>query len=389
MAQDRITEVTEVSWFSRIKSALGGIVTGIALIPAAMGLLIWNEGRAVSTARSLTEGSGLVVAVASDAVDPAHEGQLVHVSGPVTPATKPEDSGLGVTAEGLRLTRVVEMFQWQETSRSETTKNLGGSETTTTVYDYAKVWAEGTIDSTAFKERTGHDNPPALVTGDSFAASGGHLGAFALTADQLDLFGTTQDLPLDDAQVALIATRLGATLPVQRVDGRAYVGANPAAPALGDLRLSYRVAVADQGSVIAAQRGDGFAPFQTASGRSLFLSAPEARSADEMFASAKSANTTMTWGLRAAGILLLYGAFRLIFGVLRVIADVVPFVGSIVGTGLGLAAWLPTLVLGPLAIAIAWFAYRPIVGVACLAVAALAVAGFVVLSRRRTPSAPV
>jgi hypothetical protein len=54
---------------------------------------------------------------------------------------------------------------------------------------------------------------------------------------------------------------------------------------------------------------------------------------------------------------------------LSVMADVVPLVGNIVGAGTGLVAFLVALALSAVTIAVAWLVYRPLLGLALLAVA--------------------
>lgn len=55
--------------------------------------------------------------------------------------------------------RTVEMYQWDEKSDATSSDKLGGSQTTTTTYTYAKVWDDTPIDSSMFHEKTGHENP--------------------------------------------------------------------------------------------------------------------------------------------------------------------------------------------------------------------------------------
>ena len=71
---DSFTETTSVSWFGRLRRSVGGVVIGLLLIIGMVVLLFWNEGRAVTTARSLAEGAGAVVSVGADAVNAANEG---------------------------------------------------------------------------------------------------------------------------------------------------------------------------------------------------------------------------------------------------------------------------------------------------------------------------
>ena len=170
------TETTTTSWFSRLKGALIKIVIGFILLIACIWLLFWNEGRSVKTYRALVEGAGLVVSVDNGSVDPANDGKLVHISGPVKPVGVPEDDMLGVSAEGAAgLERIVEMYQWVETSKSETRKQLGGSEETVTTYSYRKEWNRREISSGSFRQ-SGHDNPQKPIDDASFAVPSATTG---------------------------------------------------------------------------------------------------------------------------------------------------------------------------------------------------------------------
>ena len=64
--------------------------------------------------------------------------------------------------------------------------------------------------------------------------------------------------------------------------------------------------------------------------------------------------------------------FALVLAPLSVLAGVIPFLGSLVGAGAGLMAFVLTLALGPLMIAIAWFAVRPLMAIGILAAGLIA-----------------
>ena len=119
---DTFTEVTTKGWGSRIGKSIKGVLFGLVLIVASVIGLFWNEGRAVQTAKSLAEGAGLVIDVDAARVDPANEGKLVHVSGEMKAGVQPRDPEFAVTADGLRLVRKVEMYQWKEEKKTETKK---------------------------------------------------------------------------------------------------------------------------------------------------------------------------------------------------------------------------------------------------------------------------
>jgi len=141
MSQDRFKEVTRQSWFSRIGGAVMGVLVGLVLFVLAFPLLFWNEGRAVTTYKTLQEGGNIVVSVAADKVDPSNAGRLIHLTGLADTQATLTDPVFGVSAKALKLRRTVEMYQWKENSSSETTKKLGGGTETVTEYWYSREWS--------------------------------------------------------------------------------------------------------------------------------------------------------------------------------------------------------------------------------------------------------
>ena len=102
-----------------------------------------------------------------------------------------------------------------------------------------------------------------------------------------------------------------------------------------------------------------------------------------MFDAAQSENTLITWLIRIGGLVGIFVGFAMMLSILGVIADVVPFIGSIVRFGTGAVALVLTMLIGPLVIAIAWVAYRPLVAIGVLAAGVLLAAGIVYLRRGR------
>lgn len=383
---DTLTEVTSRSWFSRIGSSLTGLLIGPLVILGAIVLLFWNEGRAVGTARSLTEGAGAVVSVAAGTVDPANEGRLVHVAGPVATGGKLRDAASGVEADGLRLVRKVEAFQWRETSTSETHKKLGGGEETVTTHTYALGWTDHPVDGGAFKQPDGHRNPPVALAGATLSQTAARLGAFTLTVAQTGGLGRARPLPVERFDRAALQKTFGVAAAGQLVDGRIYVGVDAARPRLGDLRISYEVAATPEATVVARQTGAGFTAFATSNGRTIEILRDGAVSPAQVFDDAQSGNTILTWIIRVGGILLLAFGFGLILGPLSVLADVVPFIGDLVGGASSMVALAAAVLVGAVTIAIAWFAYRPLLSVG-LIVAGLVVAYGVRRLAGRRPAA--
>ena len=386
---DSFREVTSVSWFGRIKRAVGGVVFGLLLVVLMVIGLFWNEGRAVQTARSLAEGSGAVVSVGADSVDAANDGKLVHVSGPVTASNGLADPDFGIAAQGLRLSRTAEMYQWKEESKSETTKKLGGGEETVTTYSYSKVWDDSQIDSSEFKKPDGHQNPPMEIHSKTFQIPDGKLVAFDLDTPVLDRIEGDKDYSLASSQAAAIKAAYTGTKPLNVVDGKIYLGADTSSPALGDYRIGYELAPLGVVSIVARQAGSRFEPYQTVAGDQLLMVDTGDVPAAKMFADAVSENTVITWLLRAAGLLLLTIGFALFLSPIGVILDVIPFLGSIARMGTGIIAFFLAILVGTVTIAIAWFWYRPVLAAGILAAGVIAAAAVYYIGRSRKPAATV
>lgn len=385
---DSFREVTSTSWFGRIGRSIMGVFIGPLLIVLMVIGLFWNEGRAVQTARSLAEGAGAVVSVAADSVDPANEGRLIHATGAVTTGAGLSDPDFGVAAQGVRLTRHVEMYQWKEDSKSETTKKLGGGEETVTTYTYAKGWEDSAIDSSDFRHPDGHQNPPMEIRDRTDQMPDGKLGAFDLDKPVIDLIGGDKVFPLKPEQTQAIDDAYRGTRRVSVVDGRIYLGFNPTSPALGDYRIGYELAPLGAVSVVARQAGSRFEPYQTQAGDALLMVDAGDVPADKMFAEAVTANTIVTWLLRGLGLLLLAFGFGLLLSPLGVVLDVIPFVGSLARAGTGIVAVFLAILVGTLTIAIAWFWYRPLLALGIVA-AGVVVAMLVARLGRSRNAGPV
>lgn len=384
---DTYRETTSTSWFTRLKNSVGGVIIGLLLVLAMIFLLFWNEGRAVTTAKSLAEGSSVVVSVQSDAVDPANEGKLVYTSGKAVTSATPQDESFGVSAPGLRLVRSSEMYQWKEASRSETEKKLGGGEETVTTYTYTKAWDDTRIDSGDFKQPSGHGNPPMEIGSQRFQVSEATLGAFRLDTNVINRIGGEQTLPIGSDRADKVRAAYQGAEKVRVIDGRIYLGRSPASPSVGDYRLSYRVLPAGDLSIVAKQAGSGFDQYATQAGDKLLLVRNGIAPAEQMFADAVSENTVITWILRAVGLVVLFIGFALLMSPLGVIADVIPFLGSIVRLGTGTVAFVLALLVGLATIAVAWFWYRPLMSIGLVAIALVVAAFFTYLGKKRPAAA--
>ena len=371
---DDFTEFTSQSWGGRILNSLKGILFGIILIPISIILLFWNENRAVTTAKGLKEGAAAVVSIEATSVVAANNKKLVHLSDQVTSGDEVlKDPLFGVSAKGIRLTRIVEMYQWQEEKSSETRKKLGGGTETATTYSYKQVWSDKLISSGNFnpEHRLDHQNPTARLA-DPLTLVGGNvrLGAFKLPAGVITKMQGDAVLAATDEDLAKVAPDLRSKLTLAA--GTFYAGADPANPALGDQLVSFKVLAPAVWSVIASQIGDTLEPFQPKDGPAIERVEPGTVSAEVMFKHAASENSMLTWGLRLGGFVLMALGLGLIVSPLSVFADVILFLGDVVGAGVGFAAILLAFVGSITVIAVAWFAVRPLLTIALALVAAAA-----------------
>src|SRR5256714_7249634 len=81
---DIFREVSNQGWLGRIGSSIKGVVVGGVLVVICVGVLFWNEGRAVNESKRIEEGQAACVPVDSAKVDAANEKKEVHISGDAT-----------------------------------------------------------------------------------------------------------------------------------------------------------------------------------------------------------------------------------------------------------------------------------------------------------------
>jgi Transmembrane protein 43 len=382
MDADSYTEYGGRSWGSRLIESIKGILIGFVMFIVAFPVLFWNEGRAVQTAKSLEEGASEVVSVAADSAQTANEGKLVYVTGDATTTDTVSDPEFGVTVPALRLERVAEMYQWKESKNSHSEKKLGGGETTVTNYTYEKVWSPKLIRSGSFKQASGHENPQTMpVTNETRTAKSVTLGGFTMPDALIDKMDKTESFAVDEKTASNAAPDVQNRFKVQQ--GRYYLGENPAAAAIGDTRISFKVVRPATVSIVARQVANTFEAYQAKAGGSILLLTYGTISPDAMFKTAEKSNKNLTWILRAAGFLLMSIGLFLIFNPLAVVADVVPIFGSLLRAGVAGFVGLVASALSLVTISVAWLTYRPLLGIGLLVLAAASMWGLVRLSMQK------
>jgi hypothetical protein len=297
---------------------------GFVFVISAISFLFTGETEVVNIARKL-EALGLVVEGDPNRIDPANEGKLVHVSGELKTTARLTDPDFAISAEATLLVRNVEMYQLQENDKDRTR--------------YVKSWSAVRKDSVRFPPNVNVTVPDAT------------LGAFRLGKGVLEKLPATINLPIEPATVEAARTHVGG--PVQRINDTLYLGSNPAQPEIGNIRISWRIAKPGPVSLIGRQTGTDLVEFQTG-GDPLLLVRSGTLSAVEMFNIKEQESNKQIEHRVAGGFCMLVG-WRLALGRL---------VPALLLSGL----------IGLVALAGAWFEYRPFMAAIVLVGALVGVA---------------
>jgi hypothetical protein len=374
---DQFTEVTSTGYFQRVGGSIVGVLFGIVMVPVSVGLLYWNEGRAVDAATALDQGASQVIEVQPGGIPLAADGHLVHLTGPLAAGTAARDPLFGVTEHGIvRLQRKAEMYQWKESEHTESHESVGGNKTTEKTYTYDRVWSAEAYNSGAFRHPTGHTNPPMEVRSETFNAEDVKLGAYRMGDALLGKLDDFADLSPGQTPPPAGWEHQG--------DGY-YHGANPSAPTIGDERVHFRAMQPEIVSVVAALAQDTLAEYRGAKGYKIALAKPGVVSAAELFREKQHEENIFTWILRGVGFFVMLVGLLLIAGPLSMVLAFLPFLAGIAETAAFLVALTLALPATLLVIAIAWITHRPVLGIGLLLAAGALLYGFRRLHKKPAP----
>lgn len=369
-------EITTRSWGSRLKDALIGILIGLGLIIGAIVLIFWNEKHSLHTAQSLEQAHKILIAVPNSPVNNQNNMKVIYLSGLATTEDKLTDSVLGITLTAINLNRKVEMYQWEEKTETKTESQLGGSEKQTKTYTYNKVWSESLINSSSFKEPQGHQNPSAMpIQSQIQYAKKVNVGDFVLPDTLIKQINVSQTINLDQVNKESLKTSFNK--PVSLVNNELYMGKDPQNPQPGDIRIDLTAAYPQDVSIIGQQTGNTLQPYLAPAGETVLLLSTGQQSSDQMIEQAQAQNTMIAWILRLVTLLMLIGGFALILNPLVVLADVLPFLGTVVNFGTGFIAFICGLGIWIIVTAIAWFTTRPLLSIGLLVI--LVVGGYLLV----------
>jgi hypothetical protein len=375
------TEVETRSWGSRIGGALAGVLLGFILIIFTFYGVFWNESHGLHTAQSLKQTQQMLVIIPATPLNPNNNLKPVYLSGVATTNDKLTDEIFGLSENAIKLDRKVLMYQWQENENTKTENQLGGSEKETKTYDYQPIWSEQLIDSHHFKELTGHENPATKPLESLYQlAPKVTVGDFILSPELVKNINGASQLQFSSFDPSKLQARLNKT--VQRESDYFYIGSSSQAPAVGDLKVFINEVKPQTISVIAEQVDGILQSYLAPAGQKVGLVALGNVSAATMIRDAQAENRLLTWALRLLTLIVMVVSFSLLLRPIVVLADIVPFFGSIVGFGMGLIALVCGLLMWGSATAIAWFVIRPVWSIG-IVVIVLVLSYLIVSSRKK------
>ncbi|MSU75107.1 MAG: hypothetical protein EXS55_01135 [Candidatus Magasanikbacteria bacterium] len=370
---DQFTQTTNVGLGSRLMNSIKGVLVGLLLFVVSFGVLYWNEGRAGRAAKLVKQAMQAPVVDATN-VDQSAQGKLVAARGAIKTTETLSDS---VTVPGtselvqvkagnyLKLSRQAEMFAWKETSKTETQKNTGGSETQNITYSYTKEWVAEPANSAEFKIPEGHENPAMGVPSNDTTVTVATLGNLTLDMTSLGLPGSDA-LVLTSSSVAYPTPLLAQAGTSEFV----FLGKGTlASPQVGDVRVHYGYVPANiQVTTFGKLDGTNLSSFVDQKNGSLYRAFKGTK--DEAIATMKSENSTMTWILRLVGFIMMWVGLSMFFGPISTFLDILPIAGSISRGLIGAVTFIVAAVLSIVTIAVSMILHNIIAVLVAVAVAA-------------------
>jgi hypothetical protein len=376
--KDVYTKVTSRGLGSRTKGGCAGVVAGIVFFIASFGVLYWNEGRVDMSAIAK---NAIPIAVESVSNTEA-EGQLVSGYGKFVTSENIGDDLYLKPGNYLAVQRKAEIYAWVETKHTDTHRNTGGSDTTTTTYTYETQWVENVQNSDSFEYPAGHTNPVKIIESLDKKAGTANIGAYAIKMDSLFL-PTYNPVSLD------VNNTIMKDKSVLADNTYIFVGKSSfAAPQVGDMRVSYYVLPSGlEGSIFAKKEGANLFPYIDKDGNKLYRILKGTR--DEGISQMHSEYLTAIWAFRIGGFFMMWIGLMLLFGPISIILDILPIAGSISRGLIGGITFVVSLALSLVTIIISAI-FHNVVAVAVVAVIGIILAYRYIKNKfRQSAPAPV
>ncbi|MBT4937155.1 hypothetical protein HON22_04515 [Candidatus Peregrinibacteria bacterium] len=345
------TETQNTGWGSRLGNSFKSILVGIILFLSSFGVLYWNEGRIDLSIIAKTAEE-----IQIDKNNPENDEKLISASGKVQTNASLEDNYLAA-GKYLEIERKVEMFSWTERASTSSEKNLGGSETETTTYEYIKDWTENPRSSSSFKIPEEHHNPSKVLSSETKRVDRASIGSYKIHTADIKL-PEKKLLKLNEQNTFL-------------KDGWSLVSDNFLfqgkglfqEPVIGDLRISYSAVFPEENMTIFGKLNEKNKEisnyYDERKNVNLYRLFNESRDASIQTLHAEYKSST--WILRAVGFLMMWIGLSMLFKPFHVLFDVIPFLGSVSRGLISVASFIMAFILSLITIIISMILHNIIV----------------------------
>ncbi|KAM3134333.1 Transmembrane protein 43 [Paramecium bursaria] len=375
---------------------------GFFLFFAAMPILWYNERRHLINQFRIETAKKDCQEVQCSEIDPRNNGKLIHTSGKSDTNQLITDQEFGVSeAKVMKLSRVVEMFQWIEHSHTRDNR---------TYYTYSTDWSSTFHDSRHYSEY-GHTNDESkwIVKAQDFINNQVSLGAFNLSESLIKQTNNTTSININAENSRLANQRYQGRGFQNIIDQGKFIAFkqqfNTDTP--GDLRVSFLKVDCEDVTVVSQQTGNTFQPyvfhdkFEKTVNESLedtdvsgcccglckAIKKWEAPITDidwiferlynkhQSFNEKLGQSQLQTTLVRFAGWILMALGVVLIFSPITYLVSWIPFLGNFLASITTIIFWIVGFAVATpvaiLTISVAWLYYRPKIGIMLVALGLL------------------
>lgn len=270
-------------------------VMGIILVLLGIATLVMALSRANIIGTLVDEARSDVAVAEYDTLNEAYDGKLVAVAGALTADANLVDDIFGISRRTVMLERVVETYQWTQNCESECV--------------YQMAWREGLVNSATFD--ADHQNPASQkYASKSFTAKDQKFGAYIIPEALIQKLDYDTVLGPDE----LTSLYTGSL----KVSGEYLTNSSdPANPAFGDYRISYRYVKDKDVTVIAQQSANTFTEFRSSSKETIYEIEAGKDTAEAYINRLAENNRDVNWILVGIGAILVIIGGLIIFNGLK------------------------------------------------------------------------
>ena len=314
------TETITKSYGSKIMESLKWILIGLLMFLASFVVLWTNEWTVDMSKIAKTS-----IEVEANKINSENNEKFISTTWEINSEEQIWDNLYLKNGNYIFVSRKVEMYSWKEKSTSSTDKNLWGSETTTTKYDYYKEWTENPEKSIDFKQSQWHNNPEKKISSSDNKVFTTQVWEFNIKTSNLSLTAKTK-LQLNEENTVIKNTWTGsAKLNNWMIYEWFWTSLNPQ---VWDIRISYTVLKKwENVTVMGKQNNKEIISYSDKDWNKLFRVFYGTRA--DAISILKTEYLFKLWAFRALWFFLMFMWLSLVLAPIWVFLDIIPVAGSI------------------------------------------------------------